>query len=282
VVPKDARPLEAVRIALLEQYERLLAHDPGTRLGTDPEDLHQMRVATRRARAFLRAARPLVDGDWVGALRQELGWLGSALGPARDLDVLTEHLRRGVAELGDAGRPARDLLEALERERVDARAAALATLSDPRYFALLALLEDVEMRVPGTGTGATLSELWWQEFKKVRRVFRKLDAKSSDAALHAGRIRVKRARYAAELASHELGAPGEKFVKTAKKLQDVLGEHQDAFVADDRIRAWGKSGGDPPSVELLLEREQARRADARADWPAAWKKLERRASRART
>jgi CHAD domain-containing protein len=280
-VPKDASTLEAVRIALLEQYECLLAHDPGTRLGTNPEDLHHMRVATRRARAFLRAARALVDEDWAGTLREELGWLGSALGPARDLDVLTEHLRVEVAALGDAAKPARELLDALERERVDARTAAVAALSDPRYFALLDRLEDVERRVPGNGTGATLAELWWQEFKKVRRAFRKLEAESSDAELHAGRIRVKRARYAAELASHQLGTPGERFVKTAKKLQDVLGEHQDAFVADARIRAWGESGGDPRTVELLLEREQARRAETRAAWPATWKKLKRRARRAR-
>ena len=37
----------------------MLAHDPGTRLGTDPESLHDMRVAVRRARALLRAGAPL-------------------------------------------------------------------------------------------------------------------------------------------------------------------------------------------------------------------------------
>jgi hypothetical protein len=29
----------------------------------------------------------------------------------------------------------------------------------------------------------------------------------------------------------------------------------------------------------LLEREEARRAEARADWPAGWKKLRKRARR---
>ena len=51
------------------EYRDLLAHDPGTRRGDDPEDLHQLRVATRRLRAFLRAARPLVDHDWAESLR---------------------------------------------------------------------------------------------------------------------------------------------------------------------------------------------------------------------
>ena len=59
-----------------------------------------------------------------------------------------------------------------------------------------------------------------------------------DDALHASRIAVKRARYAADLAAHELGRPGERFVALAKQLQDILGDHQDAVVAEARIRAW--------------------------------------------
>ena len=70
----------------------LLAHDPGTRLGRDPEELHQARVATPRLRAVLRAAKPLLDPDWTQALRTELSWLADALGPV-DLDVLLERLR---------------------------------------------------------------------------------------------------------------------------------------------------------------------------------------------
>ena len=60
-----APPTEHLRFMLERQYRAILAHDPGTRLGRDPEDLHQMRVATRRARALLRAGRPLADlGSW--------------------------------------------------------------------------------------------------------------------------------------------------------------------------------------------------------------------------
>ena len=108
---KDTPPGEALGIALEADYRALLAHDPGTRRGDDPEDLHQLRVATRRLRAFLRAARPLVDREWAESLREELGWLGGHLGPARDLDVMLDRLRAEVAALGRrrrcGGRPAR-------------------------------------------------------------------------------------------------------------------------------------------------------------------------------
>ena len=90
---RKASPGEHLQAMLEAQYRAVVAHDPGTRLGRDPEELHQMRVATRRLRAFLRAGRPLLDVDWAESLRLELRWLGGVLGPVRDLDVLVDHLR---------------------------------------------------------------------------------------------------------------------------------------------------------------------------------------------
>src|SRR5918994_872724 len=137
----DGSAAGTLRTRLQEQAERLLAHDPGTRLGTDPEELHKLRVATRRLRAFLRAGRDLLDPAQSELLREELGWLGSALGPVRDLDVLLEHLAREVESLGADAPAGRKLLRALERERRTARRALLAALESERYFALLDALE---------------------------------------------------------------------------------------------------------------------------------------------
>ena len=276
-----APPVEVLRAALAAQYERLLAHDPGTRLGADPENLHQLRVATRRARAYLRAARPLLDPDWASKLRDELGWLGSILGPARDLDVLLEHVR-GETEALEGAEDLGGLVESLEREREHARGAALAALSEDRYLKLLDRLEAPDPKL-APDANATLGELWHDEFRRTRRTFKKLDSKSSDAELHAARIKVKRSRYAAELAENELGRRGEKFVDAAKKLQDVLGEHQDAVVADEHVKAW--TAGEPDreaAAAPLLERERQRREEARSSWPAAWKKLRKRARKVRT
>ena len=119
----------------------MLAHDPGTRLGTDLEELHQMRVATRRLRAFLRAGNELVDPEWSSRVRDELKWLGGVLGPVRDLDVLTEHLASEIETLGDDRAGGRKLLRTLERNRRTARRRLLAALGSERYFALLDTLE---------------------------------------------------------------------------------------------------------------------------------------------
>jgi CHAD domain-containing protein len=274
-------PREALAAAFGEQYERLLAHDPGTRLGTDPEDLHQLRVATRRLRAFLRAGRPLLEREWAESLRAELGWLGSALGPARDLDVLVEHLRADVDQAGVAGTAAEGLLASFDAERAQARAAVVEALGTDRYLALLDRVAQASS--PCFSHEETpLARIWWREWKRTRKALRSLGDEPPDAELHAARIRVKRARYAAELAAHQLGDGGQKFVGAAKELQDVLGEHQDAVVAEERIGAWADTApGTADVAERLLRLERDRRARARADWPAAWSRLERRARKAK-
>ncbi len=66
--------------------------EPGTRLGEDPEELHDMRVATRRLRAAL-ALFAVVLPVRAQTYREELGWLGRLLGEVRDLDVQQEGLK---------------------------------------------------------------------------------------------------------------------------------------------------------------------------------------------
>ena len=63
-------------------------------------------------------------------------------------------------------------------------------------------------------------------------------------ALHAVRIKVKRARYAAELAQPVVGKPARRFIERAKDLQDLLGDHQDAVTAQERLRKLADSLGD--------------------------------------
>jgi CHAD domain-containing protein len=284
-VPSDAPPLEHLAAMLAFQYEAILQHDPGTRLGADPEDLHKFRVATRRLRALLRAARPLLDHDWAEGLRSELSWLGSALGPVRDLDVMLEHLRAEVAELPrQEAAAARRFVRTLEAERGEGRAAMLDALGSPRYLALLDAVEDAAREPRAGGLAETsLREIAGAEFRRLRKAVRRLPSDYSDEELHAVRIKAKRARYAAELAEGAVGKKAGKFIDRAKVLQDVIGEHQDAIVAEERIRSLlERSRGARAAFAggLLVERQRARRREAREAWPAAWKKLERSGARA--
>ena len=148
-----ATPAEALRAALREQLAELLVHDPGTRLGRDAEDLHQLRVATRRLRAFLRASRAFVEQEWAEGLRAELGWLGGELGRVRDLDVLIEHLRAESAFLErEDAKAFRPILTALGRERGRQRRTLVRGLESDRYLALLDRLETEDPPVLETET----------------------------------------------------------------------------------------------------------------------------------
>jgi CHAD domain-containing protein len=279
--PEPADAIERLRAMLERQYAQILVHDPGVRLDLDPEDVHRMRVAVRRARAVLRAARPLLDPEWSEPLRDELKWLGGSLGRRRDLDVLIAHLEHEVEQLEQPEREAAGaLVRTLGAERETAQAVALDTLRSERYYRLLDALE-AAARGPRVRRGdVSLRKLARREFRRLSRIAERLGPESSDDELHRARIAGKRARYAAELAEPEVGKPARRVVERAKALQDVLGLHQDAIVAEARLRgllADAPGSGAAFMAGRLVEREQARRREARAELPKAWRRLDRAA-----
>ena len=272
-----APPSAVLTAALRAQLERMLERDPGARLGIDSEELHQLRVATRRLRAFLRAGSELVERDWADGLRAEIGWVGGLLGAVRDHDVLVERLRGEAEELDPGDREALEPLYAtLGRERDDARSELLAGMESDRYLELLRRLE--WETPPPTGAEPPLRAIWRREHRRARKAVAVLEAQPEDAELHDVRIRVKRARYAAELAAPELGKKGAGYVDAAKAFQDVLGDHQDAVVAEEALRRLAPElPGAGLAIGRLVDRERTRRTAARAGWRTAWKNLERRA-----
>lgn len=288
-VPSDA-PVHHVRAALDLRLRAMLAHDPGTRTGADIEDLHQMRVSVRRMRAGLKAARPLLDATWADGLRAELGWLGGALGPVRDLDVMLLRLRGEIDTLPEAERPAGySLVAALGDEHATARATMLDALDSPRYRALVERLADA-VRLPLPTPSATqeqpeLVDLVRAEARRLRRAVRQAGPDPVDAVLHELRIRGKRVRYTGELVQPGLrgtaaGPVVKKLLGATAALQEVLGDHQDACVAEQRIRQLLDGLGDQPAAEVvfvggrLVERERTRAEYQRSLWWAAWERVD--------
>jgi CHAD domain-containing protein len=286
--PSDA-PVHHVRAALDLRLRALMAHDPGTRSGADIEDLHQMRVSVRRMRAALKAARPLLDAAWADGLRAELGWLGGALGPVRDLDVMLLRLRGEIASLPEREQKAGGVLVAeLEEERAAARAEMLAALEAPRYTALLERLVDA-IRLPLPTPSATqvqpeLADLVRAEAYKLRKAVTRAGENPPDEVLHALRIRGKRVRYTGELVEPGLrrtpvGKSIKQLLVATAVLQEVLGDHQDACVAEQRIRELLDGLGELPDALVvfvagrLVERERTRAEEKRGEWRAAWEQV---------
>jgi CHAD domain-containing protein len=257
----EAPLLEHLRHLLEVQLQELEASDPGVRLGEDPEAVHRFRVATRRARALIRETR-LALGDGLAPLAGELSWLTRSLGPVRDLDVLLDHLRAEVAQLGPDEREGHELLQGLDAEREHARLALIEALDSSRYTQLLDDFERALAQLSSLDVGVPADVPAREAFRRVRRAVAKLPDDPTDEVLHALRIRAKRARYAAELATLALGKPAARVVEALKRVQDVIGEHQDAVVAEERLRRAAHAGT-RIAAGRLIERERRRRLQAR-------------------
>jgi len=281
--PPSSSDPGAMRLREMIETQRraLLTHDPGARLGHDSENLHQHRVAARRTRAFLRAARGYVDPVWRRTLAGALGALGEVTGPLRDLDVLLEHVQGELRGLEDHDRAGADTLVAnLELDRETARRRLRDALNGDAYRVLL-----VRLRLPprlASGVEVVpLERIARQEFRRLVKAVDRLGKHPDENAIHGLRIALKRARYAAELAAPE-GEASRRFLADAKILQDLLGEHQDAVIAEQRLRAATVVDTQTAAAFVagrIAERQRARRARVTERLPAAWKRLRKSGTR---
>ena len=269
---------EVLVAGLARSVRRLIEHDPVVRLEDNDEAVHQARVATRRLRSDLRTYGELIDVAWADPLRDELRWLGDSLGEVRDADVLAARLRRHLDTLR---RPDRliggALLSALHEQREAARQRLLDALGSARYFQLLESLVDAvhdPKLLPGADGPAAdvLPRLVRKPWNDLEKGAKRLSARSADEEFHAVRIRAKRARYAAEVAAIVVGKPAQQLADEIGRVQDVLGEHQDACNAREWVRraALDADGALAFVAGELAALQDVDAAKHRSDWVAAW------------
>ena len=176
----------------------MLAHVPVARAGTDPEGVHQVRIAIARIRVWLEI------GGWR-VLDDDLRRLRTIAAPVRDLDV---QLARTLPAVYAAE---------LHAERVIARRALVAALDGPRFESIVTALGTMPP-VRRRRARKSLERLVHRAIVRGRELPRK-----DYARLHALRRSVRRVRFALEW----LGKPTDELVK----LQEALGEFGDAWVA---------------------------------------------------
>jgi CHAD domain-containing protein len=130
--------------------------------------------------------------------------------------------------------------------------------------------------------------------KRLLRAAARIDPSSPPDRYHALRILTKQARYAIELHAAVYGRPARRMVRRLVALQDLLGEHQDAEVFLDRVRALleddvARPGTDAAdALEQLAARRAERGRELRERFPRAlrrvhgkrWTRLRRRLRRA--
>ncbi|MFE0375970.1 CHAD domain-containing protein [Streptomyces inhibens] len=274
-----------------EQVRVIIELDPAVRRDL-PDSVHQMRVATRRLRSAFRSYTKVLDRAVTEPIGIELKWLAAELGVDRDREVLTERLRAGLAELPRTlrlGPVAARLRIWSERRRAGSRGRLLAVLDGPRYLSLLktlhALLEAPPLRKAATRPAPeVVAQAVLKDYRRLaRRMETALDTpagQARDEALHGARKAAKRTRYAAEAACPALGRPAKRFARWTKRVQQLLGDHQDSVVARGALRELATqaqhAGEGGFTFGLLYGREEARAADRERELPGVWKKVSRR------
>lgn len=262
---------EAGRKVLAFHLARMLAREPGTRAG-DVEELHQMRVATRRMRAAWRVFGDGFDTRRTRRHRARLQRVAGLLGAVRDLDVLLEGAEAHRGALAPAEQHGLDpLLEGWLRRREVARRALLRELDGGPYRRWRDAFEGF-VAAPGDGARIqaptepqrirdTAPARIWGAFARVRSyetVLRWADVPT----LHELRITAKWLRYTLEFHADALGSDSAWLIGRVTALQDHLGLMHDADVSAELTRAFlderaaALGDGERTSIgRYLLDRE---------------------------
>ena len=282
--PRPEAPASEALAHALGRLSTALARAMDSARHGSVEGIHDLRTSSRRLKAVLEAHDAEISKSDRKALRKALRALRRSAGPARDLDVFRELLlaaevpaaeKSGLAALraataarrGAARKKLNQALQQPELGNLADRVAAVATSTLGRPAPAYAIAG--ASRLPAALEGALAAHA-------------ALPVPPSEAAsdaLHALRIAVKHARYAAETFAPAFGAPVARYAEALRALQDELGLVQDARMARDALRALVAS--QPPegrpgdlavaaaaTVTKALDRRAAKaraRLDARAN-----------------
>jgi CHAD domain-containing protein len=118
---------------VLTRWREMMSYRDGTLAGEDIEELHAMRVSSRRLRAAMDAFADVFPPRGFRKYLREVKGITDTLGDARDLDVAIDHLTALLPELQPIDRPGIEgLIDRYEQRRRE---------EDTHIHALFARLE---------------------------------------------------------------------------------------------------------------------------------------------
>ena len=247
-VTADDHVAEAGRKVMRFHLARMIAREPGVRSGQNLEDVHAMRVATRRQRAAWRVFGAAFRPGRTKRYRSGLRDVAARLGAVRDLDVLLDAADAYRADMPvTEQRGIEPLLADWRTHRDDARTLLLRELDSDGYRRWLDDYRDF-VRTEGASVlpvGATqphrirdttASRVWtaYEQVRGYESVLRWADVET----LHELRIAGKWLRYTLEFVREALGDDSAPLIAKVTALQDHLGLLNDADVAASMARTF--------------------------------------------
>ena len=251
------------------------------------QQIHGLRVATRRAAAALDLFRDCLPKSTRKEARGSLRMLRQAVGVARDWDVLLQHLAKSIRSADPADLPTLDMLSGWAlAHRTDAQSALERVVSESSPRALAKLQARVRESVRWKGNPEPTLDAFSQPIVRQRLGdFTRLANRDNDdwSNLHEVRIAGKRLRYTLEVLASGLDSTMTEQPTTALvRLQDVLGGINDSFLASQLFAGLlsGMQATTPAAskryqtvLKRLIAEHQQRMLDGReafTDWLREW------------
>lgn len=288
----DLTVAEAGRLVWRKQLTTMLLTEAGARRGEDIEFVHDMRVATRRARAAWMHYGAAYDERAMRRLLKGLKATARTLGVVRDMDVALDALAQYARRTHESDAAGLEAIAARwRRDRAEGYDRLLAWLDDKAYRRFIKHMArhcatpgaHVTTERPADLVRHALPAAVLHAFDTVRAYGPHFDGDGEIEVetLHALRIDGKRLRYAIEPLAHLMGADGKEFVKTLKRMQDVLGDLNDASVAEARLTALAAEGMSSPALDRYLEHQRSIIERCRETAESVWRPLTADESRQR-
>jgi len=279
-----AEPIaEAARRTLRRFFDKLLAREDAVLKDEDLEDVHQMRVATRRLRAALQILVGVYEPELIRRYRKGLRRIAESLGAVRDGDVFLEHIEAHRDALDAPERTSLEpLIAAASAERAQARETLLKDLDSRQYNKFKREFAEF-LSTPGAGTlpapepgiiervrdfaGSAI----WRRYE-LWRAYAGLLQGAENETLHQARIAGKRFRYTLEFFAETLGSRVDQALEPLTALQENLGQLQDEVTARAHVAALGLA--DDLGAQSYLAARGADRERLLAELPKRWEKID--------
>jgi len=222
---------------------QLHAHRDFSSAADPVEAVHDLRVASRRLRAFFDTFGPQLPAKTVARGRKRLRRVTRAVAELREWDVNAVQLseRRQLVD-NDAERAALEyLLDRIDGRRAKLRKRARAQLARIDFEGIDRALRDgldqlaLRERAPSSSFEVVAWVALEAAIHRVAEARPPSDGQERPAELHALRIAAKRLRYALELVKPALGDRYGELHERIKAVQELLGDHHDRVVLQRHV-----------------------------------------------
>lgn len=225
-------------LVLCDLFEKIDACREQTLTTSEPESLHQLRIAIRQARSVLQEGRKVLPSRLAREMADDLAWFSSITGEARDLDMLVEHwpMYERMVEPKEVNR-LQVMIREIHYRRKDVYREMRAQLNGQRAITLInewqvAMIDGADFGDDGLNAHDDLKDVVIRRLSKARQQLlqdcRQINEKSSDDDVHALRKDAKRIRYLVESFTDILPPKNnDSILPQLLSLQDSLGEFQD-------------------------------------------------------